>query len=287
MSRFGTVRLVFLLCLCSAAFSHHLLHAPGIIDSYMRTNDLIRTRMAATDNSVERVSAQQFRKTRDDFIEKEINRGLGATLTLSGKEELLNTYLMKAKDQELAKGLENCTDFLPARHLFEVLPEIEKSTVFQILRKMPKAGVLHAHDTSICSLDYVVGLTYWPHLWQCDSASGFPQFKFSRTEPQTGADQQWRLVKEVREQVGSQTYDAKLRKMMSLYSNNPITENRDIDSIWNRFMQIFGILDGIVTYKPVWEDYYRQALEEFYEDGVQYLELRSLLPPVRQSDQLD
>ncbi|EDW05052.1 GH18002 [Drosophila grimshawi] len=43
-------------------------------------------------------------------------------------------------------------------------------------------------------------------------------------------------------------------------------------------MEIFGLLDGLVMYAPVWGEYYYKALEEFYADGVQYLEFRSILP---------
>jgi len=49
---------------------------------------------------------------------------------------------------------------------------------------------------------------------------------------------------------------------------------------WAHFMGIFILLDGLLCHAPIWAEYYYNALKEFSEDGVQYLELRSLLPPL-------
>lgn len=123
-------------------------------------------------------------------------------------------------------------------------------------------------------------LTYWSDLWQTvDSKTKYPVYKFARTAPSDGG-RKWRPVAEERERVGAVLYDTELRKSMSLFNDNPLNKYRDVDSIWERFMEIFGIIDGIVQYKDAWAAYYKQALKEFFEDGVQYLEIRSVLPKV-------
>lgn len=45
-------------------------------------------------------------------------------------------------------------------------------------------------------------------------------------------------------------------------------------------MEIFMVFGSLVTYTEVWKDYYRQSLQESYDDGVQYLEFRGVLPEV-------
>lgn len=52
------------------------------------------------------------------------------------------------------------------------------------------------------------------------------------------------------------------------------------DVIWNRFEQAFLAMWGLVTYAPVFSEYYYRGLTEFYMDNVMYLELRALLPEV-------
>lgn len=51
--------------------------------------------------------------------------------------------------------------------------------------------------------------------------------------------------------------------------------------IWKCFEEAFKALWGLVTYAPVFREYYYRGLQEFYSDNVMYLELRVLLPEVR------
>lgn len=52
------------------------------------------------------------------------------------------------------------------------------------------------------------------------------------------------------------------------------------DVVWDKFDQIFLALWGLVTYAPVFRDYFYQGLTQFHTDNVMYLELRALLPEV-------
>ncbi len=61
---------------------------------------------------------------------------------------------------------------------------------------------------------------------------------------------------------------------------DPETVYPSQEVVWGRFEQAFLALLGLVTYAPVFRDYYYQGLSEFYMDNVMYLELRALLPEV-------
>lgn len=50
--------------------------------------------------------------------------------------------------------------------------------------------------------------------------------------------------------------------------------------IWGAFEQAFLAVWGLVTYTPVFRDYYYQGLTQFYMDNVMYLEVRAMLPEV-------
>lgn len=52
------------------------------------------------------------------------------------------------------------------------------------------------------------------------------------------------------------------------------------DVVWDRFEQTFAAVWGLVTYAPVFRDYFYQGLTQFHLDNVMYLELRALLPEV-------
>lgn len=54
----------------------------------------------------------------------------------------------------------------------------------------------------------------------------------------------------------------------------------DVNTVWNDFQQMFDASKDLLMYKPFFEDYHRQMLREFYDDNVQYIELRASLSKV-------
>jgi hypothetical protein len=132
------------------------------------------------------------------------------------------------------------------------------------------------------STDYVVSLTRWSDLWQWGNIDGdeLPQFLFSRQKPKAIDNVEWRLVLDIRNEIGNDVYDNKVRRFFTLFVDDPLIRYSDINVVWDKFMDLFRVFGAIVEYKEAWRDYFRQALEELYDDNVQYLELRSVLPEV-------
>lgn len=233
-----------------------------------------------------RPSYKEYLAQRQKFIEDEFAVGFENDVDLNEQEKLANEVIKAAKAKEMNEGFRQPFRFNPSRHLFEVLKDIRKSELFQILQKMPKGGILHAHDTALCSTDYIVTLTYLKDLWQCSDTMAshrIQEFLFSRDVPATISGCEWVRVSEVRTKIGASKYDRFVRTLFTLYreDQNPRTQFKDINDAWNTFMDIFLLLGPIVTYAPVWKDYYKNALKEMYADNVQYLEFRGLLPQVR------
>lgn len=233
-----------------------------------------------------RSSPEDYFRDRTDLINYEVESSFGADIKLTDNEELANKIIIQAKEDEYQVGLVQPYLFNPSRHIFEVLDVIKQSKLFQIIQKMPKGGILHAHDTGLCSANYVVSLTYLPHLWQRTSndANKIKEFLFSRERPNTSNDNDstWRLVRDVRTEMGAAKYDELVRSMFTLYDKtiNPRIQFADINDVWHRFQGLFIQVTPILTYAPVWKSYYKHALKEMHEDGVQYLEFRGTLPPV-------
>ncbi|XP_017843620.2 adenosine deaminase 2 isoform X1 [Drosophila busckii] len=228
-----------------------------------------------------RPSADTYRTVRNAFFHYEESRALGYDLELNSRELKANATIMKIKVAEYTEGEVTPHLFKPSQHIFDVLGAISKAELFKYLQHMPKGAVLHAHDTALLSTQAIIELTYRADLWMCQSSSEHLSaiaLRFAKKQPEALTEPvacTWSLLTEVRNKVGAAAVDAHLEANLTLY---PTKKFEDNNAAWSRFMEIFGLLDGLLMYAPVWADYYHKALEEFLADGVQYLEFRSLLP---------
>uniref|UniRef100_A0A8D8NX24 Adenosine deaminase n=2 Tax=Culex pipiens TaxID=7175 RepID=A0A8D8NX24_CULPI len=233
-----------------------------------------------------RLTYEQFQAQRAEFLRDEESRALGADIVLTEDEQKVNEWLMKLKKAELDAGFKTPREFAPARHFFTVLDQIKASPLFQLIQRMPKGGILHAHDTAIGSMETIIKATYREHLWQngeFDRPTP-PNYKFSRTKPDPLDGVEWRSVADIRKELGNEGFDQNLRDVFTLFDEEPSQAYSCINHIWGKFQYMFISLEPIVTYKPVWEDYFRNSLEEVHQDNVCYLEFRGVLPAVYDLD---
>lgn len=264
----------FILTVNATTRISHSIHSNNVIDSY--------TYEKSIDMSRQRPSYNDYTAERAEVVDNEANRWLGSSLVLTADEQAANKVIMSYKVADYTAGIENPHAFNPSRHIFEVLNSINSSALFHLIRKMPKGGILHAHDTALVSTDFLVSVTKRADLWQCNSTvTGQPLYKFSVTQPAPIENScEWVTVASERLRIGDYAYDQQARSHFTLYTENPLVEFKDINDVWSRFMNIFTVVESLVTYVEVWKDYFRQTLKEFLADGVQYLEFRGLLPPV-------
>ncbi|XP_011693439.1 PREDICTED: adenosine deaminase CECR1-like [Wasmannia auropunctata] len=213
-------------------------------------------------------------ETRRRLILDEKRLSLGGELELSPIEARANQVLMRAKSREIYDGFITGNSFLPSRNFMEVIPKIEESEVFKILRDMPKGAVLHAHESAIASLEYRLNLTYRENLYVCDENSTL-RLKFFNT---SDSDCNWQLLSDVRKDP-AQTDDINERIMRSLtmVTENPKSVYATVDKAWQKFDSIFRFMKPLVSYRPNYEDLYYRNLQELYDDNVMYAEIRSTL----------
>lgn len=229
-----------------------------------------------------RPSLEEYKKLRSKLVQNEESRGFGSKIKLNANEVLANNIIMAAKSKEFDEGLKVPHLFTPSQHFFSVLEKIRKSELFKLLEAMPKGGVLHAHDTALCSTNFLVNLTYKDDLWVCsDKEHDTKLFLFSKKKPAEEKECSWELSSKVRQDRGAEKFDEYLRGKFSLY---PTKKFDDVNAAWVEFVKIFGLLNGLLFYAPVWAEYYYNALTEFYADGVLYLEFRTTLPTLYDMD---
>ncbi|XP_038214430.1 adenosine deaminase 2-like [Zerene cesonia] len=221
---------------------------------------------------------------RNTLIQKEMNMMIGSDISLGDTEEQANEIIMKLKRTELDYGFANPQFFNFSKHFFEYKDEVKKSTLYKIIKQMPKGAVLHAHDTGILSPDYVLALTYWQNLYVCFEENHL-HLLFSSDVPNVDCATQWQLMKNARYSSGNiEKFDAELRKYVTLLTDKPNETYSDINLVWSKFALYFIVSNSLFTYKPVWEQYFYDTLKALREDNVMYLEIRSVLPKLYDID---
>ncbi|XP_053957283.1 adenosine deaminase 2-like [Anastrepha ludens] len=219
-----------------------------------------------------------YETMRANILEKEAQGQLGGNVWLNANERVVNELIMLEKKYELEMSMKNLSHFQVAQHFFHSYEKISKTPLFRLLQAMPKGGVLHAHDMALCSSDYLLSLTYREHLWICVSqteTNEYEKLRFSLLQPQREQTCEWLLLSDLRRSQQSDVVDKKLLARLTMY---PRLHFQNEDAVWRHFRSIFRLVIGLLTYAPIWEEYIYRALQEFHADGVQYLEIRSVLP---------
>ncbi|RUS71572.1 hypothetical protein EGW08_020665 [Elysia chlorotica] len=176
--------------------------------------------------------------------------------------------------------------YLASRHFFQVKEQIEKTSIFDIIRMMPKGGILHLHDSSIAPLDWVIkNLTYLPNLYTKKREGSVPrEFQFSQTP--LSAEEGWENVAHLRAiekeytcndasiQICNKSFEEILMSELSLVTPDPYNTYKSENVIWNKFGDYFSTISGLRNSLETAEMYLLKALEDLYDDGVQYAELR-------------
>ncbi|KAB0399443.1 hypothetical protein E2I00_014024, partial [Balaenoptera physalus] len=243
-------------------------------------------------------SATSGDEARNRLLMREKMMRIGGQLVLKQEEELANQRLGALKEAEMQEALRTGS-IPPSMHFFQAKSLIEKSAVFNILKKMPKGRGLEGMVLGIASADWLVrNVTYRPHCYFCLTPRGTPQFRFARSTPptlNTTECPQWVLLEKFRKGLPNVTeFDHRwvvareepmshlrgLLRNFTLMTENPQATYANQDAVWAKFETIFFSIAGLVSYAPVFRDYISQGLEEFYQDNVLYLELRAMLYPV-------
>ncbi|XP_014211278.1 adenosine deaminase 2-like [Copidosoma floridanum] len=227
-------------------------------------------------NEVSSQDLSSYFAQRNSILDEERSMYFGSKILLDETERRANEVLMRYKRQELRAGTQDPRSFLPSRNFLAVSGLIEQSRVYQVIRRMPKAGLLHAHLSASASRPFILhNITRRPNLYACHGPSTIVRMRFFAKLPEsTGEDRcRWELLDALRRK--DPTIDRRIAEALTMFEPDPRKTPRGARDAWKRFEGIFDFVKPLVTYRPAYEDFLYHLLEELYEDNVQFVEIRT------------
>lgn len=182
--------------------------------------------------------------------------------------------------------------------MFNVAKEhMESTKLWQIVRKMPKGSLLHAHLGATVELDWVFnealatpGMQMSAPVPLCSESSretSLVSFRYSGTtlkEPPTI----WSLeyppntlvpIKQAAETFprgGRKGFIAWIKDRCSITQSESLQHHLGVDDVWRKLQMAFIIVGPVIYYEPILRRFIQKLLLTLKEDGVRWMEGRTL-----------
>ncbi|CZR53108.1 related to cecr1 protein [Phialocephala subalpina] len=173
--------------------------------------------------------------------------------------------------------------------------KMEKTKLWQIIRKMPKGALLHAHMDAMVDFDYLFDVLLEERGMHIHCVTpldtkvareGAPiKFKFCKAEKGSGmsiwssdykSDTPILLSKAVEAfpEGGRTGFLAWLKDRCTITNTESIEHHHGVDAVWRKFSSVFTILNTIIFYEPIFRKFMRRMMAQLLADGVKWVDLR-------------
>ncbi len=216
-------------------------------------------------------SYDQYLQNRRALMQKDSQMYFDFGISLTEKEEALNDHLMLLQSRML-KAYKDQHFFPPARNFYQSKSHIEETKLFELIKKMPKGGILHLHSGAMGDAD-----------WMIQKAASLPEMYIYWDSVQVGDYLlgSFHAFDEENVPSGFVQVQSLLAEQPSAYqeirSLLVFEEEMDHDSvdIWNEFQSIFGRINDFFNYRPAFEDYIVHGVQILIDDNIQHCEMRT------------
>jgi adenosine deaminase CECR1 len=210
-----------------------------------------------------------YMKARERLIQAERTMRIGAGIAMTPAEEEADRRLMSLKQEELKRTRE----YFPLAQSFlksETRRLIDQSPILEIMKRMPKGGILHGHGLAMGDYHWLVThATYLPNCYIYQGKEELPRkgaMKISLDSPGDG----WRLVSDLRKAAPNvEEFDEELCRSITLGE-----EDLGQPDIWAEFRKCFARSGGLIR-SEIFDGFCRKLLRDLISENVQYVETRS------------
>jgi len=224
-----------------------------------------RTSVAAGEYS----DLASYEQARERLLRQERARRLSAALVLSPEEEAAGRRLLALRKAEQ----ERVGAYFPPAHSFlqdETKRLIETSPLLEVMRRLPKGGILHLHGAAGGDFRWLIAhATYRPdcYVFTGDGPSPVRGTLQLFAKPPGGG---WRSVVALRAQAPeAKAFDEGLYQSITLGE-----EDRGAPDIWEEFTNCFRRAWRLFDDAELRAGHWRRMLDLLADENVQYVEFR-------------
>ena len=210
-----------------------------------------------------------YRAARERLVQREHTRRLSAALVLSPDEEAASRRLAELRRREEARVAAH----FPPAHSFlldRTKRTIDESPLLEVMRRMPKGGILHMHGAAGGDFRWLVShATYRPDCYVFLGEAGPAVRGTLRFFPQP-PEGDWRAVVGLRGAAPDpRAFDEDLYQSITLGE-----EDREAPDVWEEFGKCFRRAWGLFDDEGVRNGHWGRMLDRLIDENVQYVEVR-------------
>lgn len=209
------------------------------------------------------------------------------------RDEERRTIWTNAYEDNLAKTTEG--ELYPGMMFTLAKETMEKTKLWEIVRRMPKGALLHAHMDAMVDVDWLLekalatkGMHVHASEPLCTPAAletASLMFAFAKSPPH--AEQQiWSSHYQPSTLIpltaaadsfptgGRPGFLAWLKTRCSITPHESLSHQQGPNAVWRKFESVFPILDSVMFYEPIFRASVQKVLQELVEDGVRWVDFR-------------
>lgn len=190
--------------------------------------------------------------------------------SLSKEEQTLDNQLSLLKTELLINAEKNQLPIYQTP--FSALkPLIENSELYKTFQKMPKGALLHSHSGGIANAEWLINkAAEYENCYVFTDVQNQQNYLYGQLMifKEHGAPNGFVKLKDFLK--NDSNAKEKLHQLLTLKRNN-LSEYLDY---WVEFEKRFQRIGSLLTYRPIFKEYYQEAFQELINDNVQHVEIR-------------
>lgn len=186
-------------------------------------------------------------------------------------------------------------DVFPGMMFSLAKERMEKSKLWQIVKKMPKGTLLHCHLEAMVDLDWALEEAFITD-GICVIADG--PITDEKTRRKTGFSFTFSKSAKDDSSIWNEKYVAKtpipvnaaadsfpdggkggfvewIRSRVTITASEHLSHHEGPNEVWRKFMSCFPILGSLIYYEPIFRKFLRRMFKLLLEDGVFWVDMRS------------